>query len=208
MRSGAIRASIGIPAHAKPTAAPQVATNTTVSDRGRVNLRPGLGPRASEYGWTGAPQVCRRCDQYSEGEQQNPARHHRNASAFEERLNHLGEPRVSVFEVRHGFAEGVDGDDAAPRIHMSGFDATLRKSRSRDLARDALAEAGDGIRGPGREFTHGDDAAQEFVQAIEIGFQLGCDLLESVRAQKIASAVVMAFTRGTRKIERFCMLAP
>lgn len=28
-------------------------------DRGRVNLRPGLGPRASEYAWTGVPQVCR-----------------------------------------------------------------------------------------------------------------------------------------------------
>jgi quinoprotein glucose dehydrogenase len=28
-------------------------------EQGRVNLRPGLGPRASEYAWTGAPQVCR-----------------------------------------------------------------------------------------------------------------------------------------------------
>jgi quinoprotein glucose dehydrogenase len=28
-------------------------------DKGRVNLRPGLGPRAIRYGWTGAPQVCR-----------------------------------------------------------------------------------------------------------------------------------------------------
>jgi quinoprotein glucose dehydrogenase len=26
---------------------------------GRVNLRPGLGPRATLYAWTGAPQVCR-----------------------------------------------------------------------------------------------------------------------------------------------------
>ena len=26
---------------------------------GRVNLRPGLGPRATVYAWTGAPQVCR-----------------------------------------------------------------------------------------------------------------------------------------------------
>lgn len=28
-------------------------------DNGRVNLRPGLGPRATGYAWTGAPQVCR-----------------------------------------------------------------------------------------------------------------------------------------------------
>jgi quinoprotein glucose dehydrogenase len=28
-------------------------------DKGRVNLRPGLGPRATGYAWTGAPQVCR-----------------------------------------------------------------------------------------------------------------------------------------------------
>jgi quinoprotein glucose dehydrogenase len=28
-------------------------------EQGRVNLRPGLGPRAIEYAWTGAPQVCR-----------------------------------------------------------------------------------------------------------------------------------------------------
>jgi len=28
-------------------------------ENGRVNLRPGLGPRATRYAWTGAPQVCR-----------------------------------------------------------------------------------------------------------------------------------------------------
>ena len=28
-------------------------------DKGRVNLRPGLGPRAAIYSWTGAAQVCR-----------------------------------------------------------------------------------------------------------------------------------------------------
>jgi quinoprotein glucose dehydrogenase len=28
-------------------------------DRGRVNLRLGLGPRATDYAWTGVPQVCR-----------------------------------------------------------------------------------------------------------------------------------------------------
>ena len=28
-------------------------------EQGRVNLQPGLGPRAIEYAWTGAPQVCR-----------------------------------------------------------------------------------------------------------------------------------------------------
>jgi quinoprotein glucose dehydrogenase len=31
----------------------------TFGDRGRVNLRAGLGPRATEYAWTGVPQVCR-----------------------------------------------------------------------------------------------------------------------------------------------------
>ena len=29
------------------------------ASKGRVNLRPGLGPRATQYAWTGAPQVCR-----------------------------------------------------------------------------------------------------------------------------------------------------
>jgi quinoprotein glucose dehydrogenase len=28
-------------------------------DGGRVNLRPGLGPSATAYGWTGVPQICR-----------------------------------------------------------------------------------------------------------------------------------------------------
>ena len=28
-------------------------------DRGRINLRTGLGPRATGYSWTGVPQVCR-----------------------------------------------------------------------------------------------------------------------------------------------------
>ena len=28
-------------------------------EQGRINLRPGLGPRANQYAWTGAPQVCR-----------------------------------------------------------------------------------------------------------------------------------------------------
>ncbi|HEY3042810.1 MAG TPA: PQQ-binding-like beta-propeller repeat protein [Vicinamibacterales bacterium] len=32
---------------------------TSFGDNGRVNLRPGLGPRATGYAWTGAPQVCR-----------------------------------------------------------------------------------------------------------------------------------------------------
>ena len=32
---------------------------TSFGDNGRVNLRPGLGPRATRYAWTGAPQVCR-----------------------------------------------------------------------------------------------------------------------------------------------------
>jgi quinoprotein glucose dehydrogenase len=32
---------------------------TAFGDKGRVNLRPGLGPRATLYAWTGAPQVCR-----------------------------------------------------------------------------------------------------------------------------------------------------
>src|SRR4029453_13163584 len=32
---------------------------TAFGDQGRVNLRPGLGPRATGYAWTGAPQVCR-----------------------------------------------------------------------------------------------------------------------------------------------------
>ena len=32
---------------------------TAFGDKGRVNLRPGLGPRATRYAWTGAPQVCR-----------------------------------------------------------------------------------------------------------------------------------------------------
>jgi quinoprotein glucose dehydrogenase len=32
---------------------------TAFGDNGRVNLRPGLGPRATVYSWTGAPQVCR-----------------------------------------------------------------------------------------------------------------------------------------------------
>ena len=32
---------------------------TSFGDKGRVNLRPGLGPRATKYAWTGVPQVCR-----------------------------------------------------------------------------------------------------------------------------------------------------
>ena len=32
---------------------------TAFGDNGRVNLRGGLGPRATGYVWTGAPQVCR-----------------------------------------------------------------------------------------------------------------------------------------------------
>jgi len=32
---------------------------TAFGEGGRVNLRPGLGPRASRYAWTGATQVCR-----------------------------------------------------------------------------------------------------------------------------------------------------
>jgi len=32
---------------------------TTFGENGRVNLRPGLGPRASTYAWTGVPQVCK-----------------------------------------------------------------------------------------------------------------------------------------------------
>jgi quinoprotein glucose dehydrogenase len=28
-------------------------------DGGRVNLRPGLGPKATVYGWTGVPEICR-----------------------------------------------------------------------------------------------------------------------------------------------------
>jgi len=32
---------------------------STFGEAGRVNLRPGLGPRATVYAWTGAPQVCR-----------------------------------------------------------------------------------------------------------------------------------------------------
>ena len=32
---------------------------TAFGENGRVNLRPGLGPRAAVYSWTGAPQVCR-----------------------------------------------------------------------------------------------------------------------------------------------------
>jgi quinoprotein glucose dehydrogenase len=32
---------------------------TAFGEKGRVNLRPGLGPRASQYAWTGAAQVCR-----------------------------------------------------------------------------------------------------------------------------------------------------
>ena len=32
---------------------------TAFGDMGRVNLRPGLGPRATQYAWTGAAHVCR-----------------------------------------------------------------------------------------------------------------------------------------------------
>ncbi len=32
---------------------------TAFGENGRVNLRPGLGPRASTYVWTGVPQVCK-----------------------------------------------------------------------------------------------------------------------------------------------------
>jgi quinoprotein glucose dehydrogenase len=32
---------------------------TAFGDRGRVALRPGLGPRATGYAWTGVPQICR-----------------------------------------------------------------------------------------------------------------------------------------------------
>ena len=32
---------------------------TTFGEKGRVNLRPGLGPRANIYAWTGVAQVCR-----------------------------------------------------------------------------------------------------------------------------------------------------
>jgi len=32
---------------------------TTFGEGGRINLRPGLGPRATQYSWTGTPQVCR-----------------------------------------------------------------------------------------------------------------------------------------------------
>ena len=34
-------------------------TISTFGDRGRVNLRAGLGPLATRYSWGGAPQVCR-----------------------------------------------------------------------------------------------------------------------------------------------------
>ena len=34
-------------------------TITTFGDRGRVNLRTGLGPLATRYSWAGVPQVCR-----------------------------------------------------------------------------------------------------------------------------------------------------
>ena len=32
---------------------------TSFGQKGRVNLRPGLGARATQYAWTGTPQICR-----------------------------------------------------------------------------------------------------------------------------------------------------
>ena len=78
---------------------------------------------------------------------------------------------------------------------MRAVQALSRKRRRHNLAGKDLAECRHVIGGPRSNLTDRGNAAQQFIQRLEVGSQFRVKIGEQRRAQQFAGGIVMAFLK-------------
>ena len=69
-----------------------------------------------------------------------------------------------------------------------------------DLAGEHFAEGGDVVGGAGRDFSDGGDAAQKFVESLEVAAEVGMKFGEARGAEQFAGGVVVALLQASGRV--------
>src|SRR5437763_16588615 len=94
------------------------------------------------------------------------------------------------------------GHNAFTRVDHRGIKSAGEEGSGYDLARKQFAVGGDVVGSSRSEFTNGGDAAQEFVEGVEVSFEFAVELGENARPKQFAGGVVVALTQAAGKFER------
>ncbi len=132
----------------------------------------------------------------------NKPAHHGNPAGIEQRLHLVLQPLVRFFHLRHRFHITAVGDQNFPRIHVRSFQPVSRKRRCHNLAGKHFTECGHMVGRPRRDFADRRNAAQQFVQPLEISSQFRMEIGEQRRPQQFARGVVMSFLQRPAEFER------
>ena len=158
----------------------------TGSDDGGGIVRAAPADRGGDSGFGGADETS----------------HHRHTAGIDQRL-HLGpQAFVGFFKQGSGFGMGAVGHQAVARIEMCGGHALGGKCRGHDLARKHFTVGGDVVGGARCQFADGGDAAQQFVEVLEISAQVGMKLSEQGGTQQLAGSVVVTLLQSAAQLER------
>ena len=101
------------------------------------------------------------------------------------------------------------GHDALPRIDQRGLQSARRKRFADNPAGKQFTISCDVIGGPRSQFAHRGNAAQQFVERVELAFQFAVKARENAGSQQFSRGVVMAFAQSARKPQgRFSITSP
>src|SRR5579884_1539296 len=131
----------------------------------------------------------------------NESAHHGYQIFRQQRFHFCLQARIR--DVEHGDGASVSrvGDDALARVHQIGINAA-RGERLRDnLAGEALTEGEHVVGGTGSQLAYRGDSAQQFIERVKFGFQLGVKLREDAGSKQFTGGVVMAFAHGAGELE-------
>ena len=117
------------------------------------------------------------------------------------------QPSVGFFVLRDRLHVGAVGDEDVAGVDMGSVESAGGEGGGNDLAGEHLAEGGDVVGGAGRDFADGGDAAQQFVESLEVGAQVGMEFREKRGAEQFAGGVVVALLQGAAKFEGGLALA-
>ena len=120
-------------------------------------------------------------------------------------MNFLLQPRVGFFVLRDGLHVAAVGDEDVAGVDVNSVQTAGGEGGGDDLAGEHFSEGGDMVGGARRDFADGGDAAQQFVERLEVAAEFGVEFGEERGAEQFAGGVVVALLQGAAEFE--CGLA-
>src|SRR6185312_1838587 len=182
----------------------RVGTDARVGGHHAVNVSPNLDRLSIESGaYDGSGEIGASAPQSRRNTFASTAdetSHYGNLFTIEQGADMMRQAQINFGKQWNSLGVIGIGNHALTRIHVRSRQIAAEKCRSHHAAGDALTERSDQIRSARRELSNGGNAAQQFVEGIEVAFEFRMELSKNGSAEQLSGCRVMPLAQPARKL--------